>query len=271
MTGEDLRALQKTMVDAMAVVDKICRDNNIKYYMVKGTLLGAVRHKGFIPWDLDSDFAMFRDDYEKFLTFASILDTSEFKLQHVGADENCDITFARLLVNKVKIRKSSDTTRNLHLDIFVLDYLESENRITELIKEKIVLFLGYVQSYRVNRWSIKGKNSWWKNLLIRIGAYITRNFNGENFDKLTRKIAGCKYYKTDYAAILNSRYGYSKEKYKCVDFSNTIELEFEGHKFYAPAGYHEILNKTYGNYMKLPPKDKRYPIYFESAEVLLEQ
>jgi lipopolysaccharide cholinephosphotransferase len=268
MNLEELRRIQLMQADALTIVDAICRQNNLKYFMIAGTLLGAVRHSGFVPWDIDSDIAMYRSDYEKFLKIANPSIPPEYTLQYTAVDPDCEISFARMLLNNAFLVKPSGSTSKFHLDIFILDYVEPEKRLLGTVKENILLYLSYVRSYRVNKWKLSGRNAWWKNFLIRSGHIFTKHMNGEDFDNLLLKITKYKNYKTAYTSITSSSYGYVKNSYRTSCFEDVVELDFEGNKRFAPKGYDEILRQTYGEYMVPPPENKRWPSYFKDSKVV---
>src|SRR5699024_7471673 len=124
-TGDEIKEVQKDQLDILIEFDRICKKNNIKYQLFAGTLLGAIRHKGFIPWDDDIDVCMLREDYEKFLNICNKDMKNEYFLQTYNSDTNYIMQFAKLRKNNTifleRVTANCDIHHGVYIDIFPLD------------------------------------------------------------------------------------------------------------------------------------------------------
>ena len=138
MQAEDLRKLQKTEADILYQVADICDRHNICYFLIDGTLLGAVRHNGFIPWDDDVDIAMPREEYERFITIAIQELPSQYKLRNYRTSEDYEKLVTRVVNEKVKLYHDSYTggeqVQNAWIDIFPLDGMPNNKVLFQLHK-----------------------------------------------------------------------------------------------------------------------------------------
>lgn len=252
LNDEYLRKLQHEMLTLLIEVDRICRKHNIQYFISYGTLIGAIRHKGFIPWDDDMDIEMLREDYEKFCEVCKTeLDDSKFFLQNQETDKHYNWVFGKLkLKNTSYIRTGQEHLKQkdgIFIDIFPLDSITNNK-----YKQKISMVI--CKACRKILWSEVGKRTVkpiylrWVYFLLsfiprKLIICIFRFFSGLDNKKETPYLVSHNYFS---GYIFDRRW-----------FAEKITVKFEGHEFYAPKGYHQILTSIYGDYMKLPPKDKR--------------
>jgi lipopolysaccharide cholinephosphotransferase len=251
-----LRDAQLIMMDVLKEVHRICENNDIKYFLSDGTLLGAVRHKGFIPWDDDLDISMLRDDYEKFLSVAMKELSEEFFLQTFDTDPNYKLYHIPLKVrhNKSVFIEEDEDNRKYHqgiyIDIFPIDRVPDSK----------------------SKFFIQSKLS--KLLVIMKMKMSTRDFPSLNFFVRTFfQVLGLGISYKFIKKILFSTHKWNKESksnlyYHGVEllWSNVFKAEhlfplkkikFEDSEFWAPNKPEEILTIMYGDFMKLPPEDKR--------------
>lgn len=254
---ETLKHLQNVELMILKDFIKICKENNLKYYIYGGSLLGAVRHKGFIPWDDDIDVIMFREDYEKFKKIFLQLDQDKYDLL---THENYDDYFFLFLKIVLKDTKFEEWWVNqvsfdegINIDIFVLDYVSS-NKIKRLYQTKICRILDRLltlSSIKLKGYSFiveKASNTMHFFLnLFKIKPLII-------IKKCESLLKGCG----DSELVCDISALHHPQIYRKIDFGNGIEIEFEDIKVNAPINYDSILKQIYGDYMQLPPKEDRY-------------
>lgn len=260
MDEMNIEEIKKKQLQILKYVHRFCCDNKIKYFLSGGTLLGSIRHKGYIPWDDDIDIMMLREDYEIFCsTFNEKSNEKKIELFTYKNINNFQYPFCKVCdLNTILLENQDLDTSNLlgiNIDVFPIDtYLAMKeakniyNRISWLRK----IFI--VKTIKVN-WKSR---SIWKNLILCCGKIIFCFFNPlflikkiDNIAQNDKNIDECKF-----AGCVVWGYGKQEILPKMI-FSDTIEVDFEGYKFYAPKNYHEYLTALYGDYMKLPPIEKR--------------
>lgn len=247
--------LRKIQLNILKTIHSICEENNITYYICSGTLLGAVRHKGYIPWDDDIDIMLLRDDYEKLI---KILKKQE-KFRWLGIlDHNCKgyyYPFAKAVDNRTVAKMEDNLTdHGIWVDIFPCDNLP-DNKIIRYIfvmknffKRSVVMSMttDFSSNQKIRHWFIK-------KMLNIYSKTINKQKYAENYYNYEKKY--CK--KTsNYIGIMFSQYKLKE----CFDLSLLGKPQlysFENEKFYGPSKAHEYLEHLYGNYMELPPKNER--------------
>lgn len=259
MKNIGLKEIQQLELEIMKDVHRFCKENNIKYYLSGGTLLGAIRHKGFIPWDDDIDIIMPRPDYERFIkeykskkpyyTLTCIQNNS----QHL-------FTFAKLFDSRtIKIEKGLDYSNanrgGVEIDIFPMDGLpKDENKSDRYFKNQKNIF----RCYSLAVGELKNSKNIFKKILKYIPLKVCKFIGKEYFINLINNRAKkYNFNDSEYVACSIVPYYGNKERILKEDYINQIEVEFESEVFYAPKGYHKYLSNLYGNYMELPPKEKR--------------
>lgn len=254
----ELKQLQKTELEMLIEFDRICRKYHIRYSLDGGTLLGAVRHKGFIPWDDDIDVIMRREEYFKFRKACKRdLDCSRFFLQDYRTDSGYRWGYAKLRRNGTEfVRKGQERLKQhsgIFMDIFVVDNVPDDyvsRRVHHffcfLIRKALYAEVGkYNEANPILRQIYRMLSRLPRDLLFSM-----RNGLAARADKKPTELIS--HYTLEYPK--HCRYGLPG---KCFD--ELTELEFEGRKFYAFRDYNLYLSTYYGDYMTLPPKEKRKP------------
>lgn len=254
LSKDELRNLQ---LNILKYIHEVCTENNITYYIFFGTLIGAVRHKGFIPWDDDIDICMKREDYNKFAKI--VKKQNKYDILSYETDPKYYFAFARVSdKNTQLILKNIREVNNfgVFIDVFQIDNAPFENEIEEWYSEynSLTKRIRYTIPSKLKKTDLKGKLSRIKNYPARI-YYGVRNFN-KYMQKRNELITKYNSIETNQCIIAGTPYG-TKAIFDKEDFNGVTELEFEGMKVYAPIGYDKLLKQLYGNYMELPPESKR--------------
>lgn len=252
---KQLRKLQMLELELLVEVDRICKKCDIKYNIIAGTLLGAVRHKGFIPWDDDADVAMLRDEYEKFRKACeSELDRSKYYFQDYRNTSGYRWGYGKLRCKETlflrEYQEHMPYDQGVFIDIFPMDYVPSGH-----ILSKVHNFKCYV--VRKILWSEVGKYAH-KNRMIRI-VYRALSRIPESSAKSILKRLEKKSYEnpTPYVRMLMFPNPNKKMSYN-IDWYLSREIyTFEGKSFYGAKDYDGYLKHCYGEYKVLPPVDKR--------------
>lgn len=254
-----LREIQLEELEILKNVVKYLENNNLNYYLCAGTLLGAIRHNGFIPWDDDIDICMPREDYNKFIKICSGKEINEnYSLKSIEKN-NSKYPFAKIVNNKIIIESKSSEDKNLWIDIFPIDGFPDDYKESVKITKKIEFCKGLIYLHTI---SFKGilkerksvKNKMQKIILKPIAMIIPTKIISKIMIKITTSY---KYSESKFVGGYIWGYGICERLEKEKFVSEAIEIEFEGNIFKIPKGYDLYLTSIYGEYMKLPPEDKR--------------
>lgn len=260
-------------LEALKKIDEICTKNNFRYYLAYGTLLGAIRHKGFIPWDDDVDIWMPRPDYEKFVKYC--IDNEKnigyYKLAHYSNNINYCMGMARFFDVRTKVHENHVREYGLgvFIDVYPLDGCGDSEKMAQhiFVKNRTRRFLAGIGAPAKYEKSKSGLIS----DFIKFCCYKYANCVGINrilrkmdYQSMKYKFEE-KYVATTVWAIY--RRGKLKQdwmgKSNSVDifkrewFDNILRVDFESIKVNIPSGYHKILSHRYGEYMKCPPVNEQ--------------
>ncbi len=253
---QTLRTLQLTELEMLKEVDRICRKYHIRYSLDGGTLLGAVRHNGFIPWDDDADVVMLRPEYKKFYRACKKeLDTERFFLQDFRTDENYRWGYSKMRRNgTVFLREGQEHggwNQSVFIDIFVYDRVPDG-----FLWRRLHLFVCYC--IRKGLYSEVGKKSA-PTVLLRKWYSLINKIPRNSWVRLLEKTAG-HVNKKRTELVRHMTYPYRKAcRYglpgECFDAYR--EKDFEGYNFKIFDNYDLYLSRLYGDYMTLPPEKDR--------------
>ena len=259
----DLDEIHKVTLDVVKKIISICEEQNITYYTMYGSLIGAVRHKGFIPWDDDFDIMMLRPDYDRFMQYC--IENSEalypYKLinRNTAKDYAFNISrFCDCRYEMIRDNNESSAGMGIFVDIYPFDGLG--NSATKIREETLVKKQALIHAISWAESSKWFSNNLLKNL-IKIPLCLLFHMGGKNYwlNRLKKyreknsvndsKYVGCMVW--DPGMVF-----FEKEW-----FSKTRLMDFEDIKVTVPYNYHEVLVTSYGNYMELPPKEAQVPTH----------
>lgn len=271
MPDNTLKTLQFAELDILKQVKKICDNNNIIYYAVGGTLLGAVRHKGFIPWDDDIDIAIPRPDYDRFLTIAMQELKEPYQLTTIDNRPNGFCYYYARAENKSVLIERVETKMKkvvpAWIDIFPLDGVPSDRKtIRRWMKRgnfgRILLDASqysYLAAAKPKNESIRSRfiNEWFYRM--RFDRLISTEYSWRFLNNIITKY---DYNTCRYVTNFCGRYGLKEITLKDV-FGNGTQILFEDLVIRAPSKYDVYLRQIYGDYMMLPPENERTGHYIK--------
>lgn len=248
---ELLRRIQLIELEMLLEFDRICRKHNLKYTLAWGTLLGAIRHGGFIPWDDDVDVLMLYEDYRRFLEIApQELDTEKFFLRTIETDKDCNLTFAQIKRNNTVFLRAGRENYNTHKGVF-MDILPlfngSKSTVVHYFQHKICRF------FKTMTWAHMGANSERNPIKRWYYLQLARVPNNKSYSLFLKFATMIKEKSENLAYLSVVRNPKCKAITKRSNYEDLIEVDFEGHSFYAPKNYDEILRYAYSDdYLRYP-------------------
>ena len=254
ITYAELRTIQ---LEVLQYVHNFCQERNIKYSLAYGTLLGAVRHGGYIPWDDDIDIAMLRDDYEQFAKeFNS--EKGPYRFYDCRNDKDVHIAFGKVADTRTLIEEGA-STKNLGvaIDVFPIDelcdtYEESRKyyRSFNFAKNLLILKCRKVSDVR----------SWWKKPLFATVKLLFFLYPLHQIPvNMTRRLLRHKIPNPLYVGLVCGTSTKNSNIVSRMLWSDFCEIEFEGYRFMSIKDTHTYLTNEYGDYMKLPPEKEQVP------------
>lgn len=272
MNDELLQQLKETELEMLKVFSRICEENNLEYYLIGGSCLGAVRHNGFIPWDDDIDIGMPRKDYLEFEKIAEKELGNDFFFQNYHTDPECGLIFAKIRKNGTIMSERYNSNVKMHkgvwIDIFPYDIvpdgdvkLKFRFWIIQIIRNLYIVRCGY--SLPGHHAGIVNTIYWLFQRLIKI---IPIRFFVLLLDKLMLKEQ--YQYNNKNRLLFGGGYGLKDLMPKTL-FDEKILTKFEDAQFYIYKDYDLYLTKLYGNYMELPPEEKRVAGLHEIVKIKL--
>lgn len=283
----EMKQVWAAQLEVLNDVDKACRENGIQYFAEWGTLLGAVRHHGFIPWDDDMDICMKRPDYNRFLEIAEKIMPSNYKIYNLKSHNN-DGNMVSRIINTDQISYDAEKLKKYHgvpyvigLDIFPLDYISDNKEDDELQSNVIVMIssiMNVIKSIQDNNVQLDEENLTQINMQLSqveniCGVTINREDDiVQQLNILIDRMCGIyRENEAEYITIMLLWVGGKNYRFPKKYYDKAIRIPFENTTIPVPYAYDSILKKKYGDYMQLVHTwdSHDYP-FFESQKKIIE-
>lgn len=244
----------EVLIGILKYIDEVCRENNIKYTLIGGSLIGTIRHQGIIPWDDDIDIALIKSEYDKLIEVLKKSTNEQYKLLNHSTNSSYYMNFSKIIDLRTSLKEeccNDISDYGIYVDIFCY-YNTPNNKILRNIH-------GSILKFEKNLLTTSYKEKKYNNILFNIGAFIAR-FIGSNFWYILLNKTQNLYNKNNKSKYVVSNwmcYSLKKEikerdlfkKYKYSKFENIDVMIIEK--------YDKFLRGTFGDYMQLPPEEKR--------------
>lgn len=252
---EEMKNLQVTM---LGEIDAFCKVNNLQYFLFAGTLIGAVRHHGYIPWDDDLDICMKRKDYDFFFRNFNKNREDSYRAICFENDPEYYLASGKVIDDRTVLIENtqSDYQIGVYIDVFPMDKVPGDERQFKMMNRQIGLYRNMLLLKNV---TIQKGRSVAKNTVLAISKVLLKAVPRLFILKQIRKIA-TRYEDNEDASRIADISVFTwgtRELFPAEDLYECINMEFEGNQWPVPKNYHHVLSSMYGEYMKLPPKEKQ--------------
>lgn len=250
MTKEELHSV---LLDIMTCIDEFCEKNNIRYSLGGGSLLGAIRHKGFIPWDDDLDIMMPRPDYDRFKKlFNGYNSNYRFIYAEKSDTINSPLPFGKVCDVRTKVLegRSPLNKSGVYVDVFPIDGMPTNVRLCKFFLKCVNQFVQALYYKNLEYADLSTIISKLKKILFSFWSYKQLGSCINSISSLFN------YNNAKFAGAVTGVYG-MKERYRKEIFDFYIKVPFENKNFYIIADFEEYLKQHYNNYMEIPPKHKQ--------------
>ena len=268
---ELVKFVQGLTFEMLKDIDAYCKQNDIMYFLSGGSCLGAIRHKGFIPWDDDIDLMLPREDYEKFLKGFSNYKTDLYKVGSLYTDDEWKRPAARIWNTKTKLRQKTYDEREMGIfvDVFPIDGLPTNALVRWIHYRKIQLL-------NILRVSCLRKGYFENEKYVFIKRIIDLFLRGKNARGFAVKMDNAakrqSFNSSQYVGAILAQHYWDKETIKKEFMDRAVNTPFVDGEYPIPIGYDTYLHNLYGDYMMIPPgaEEKGYS-HIQGWDIILEE
>ena len=267
MENDIVKQMQKISYGILCYIDDFCKENDINYYLSGGSCLGAVRHKGFIPWDDDVDIMMPRPDYEKFIKVFADKGDKKYAIGSLDTNEKWVRTYARVWRTDTKLTQKilKEEDMGLFVDIFPIDGLPD-------LKFGQFLFYRKIRLLNIFRYESLRQGFYEGERLQRTKKLLSSFMKKFDARKMSFRLEKCAkkyaFMNSRYVAVSMAVHYFDKETVPYEAMAEPVYMRFEDREFPIPCGYDVYLKALYGDYMQIP-KDKK--LHLEGWDVSLSE
>ena len=249
--------VQLMLLELMKKVHTYLNENNLKYYLLGGSALGAVRHNGFIPWDEDIDIGMFREDYEKFIELCGDFD-EEYDVVNMHNSKNCDCCITRIYFKNTiiddKTLSATKLDKRLYFDVFPIDNVPENADERDKYEKKIKSLKNLISLIDVRNYN-NGKLELFAKRIVSLFLKPFRNVILKKCNELMKLYMNEQ---TSFVCSLCSQYTFKRQLMPKSYYGNPTLHVFDDAEFYIPEQADKYLSALFGSdYMQVPPEDKR--------------
>lgn len=258
-----LEDYKRVLINTFKAFDTFCLENNLKYFGGGGTAIGAIRHHGIIPWDDDIDVCMIREDYNRFLSLKGKLDSSKYRIVDTS-EKGYYLPFAKFIDSNTTLWEYEEKKCliGVFIDVFPLDHTDGNKAKIIPFREKYMAnCVRYARGFEDNFCEtslkkLKSKNIkdtiyWLMNVLYYKPFHFFYKYKFKKNESIIRNGKG------NYLLNFYSPYPIERELFPAEWFQYQITLPFESITIKLPNGYDNMLSQLFGDYMKMPPVEKR--------------
>lgn len=265
-----IEEIQRASYDILVKIAGICKEQELRYCLIYGTLIGAVRHKGFIPWDDDLDIMMPRPDYERLLAYMREhrKELEPLEVFEPGEKKKYPYMIARISDSRYELETDNEEDYGIgvFIDIYPYDGLGNTPKEACSFGMKGDRLSSLCFQATRQRYAVGTTKSTLRKLLKLPVFWFARLVGKDYFQKKLSSLAGVKAYdSSEYVGCVVWLSGGKKDIFKREWFEKPVEISFCGGSFHAPKEYDKVLRHAYGDYMQLPPPEERIRQHFYRA------
>ncbi|MCI6805660.1 MAG: LicD family protein [Prevotella sp.] len=273
LSAEELKEWKRIITDVLREFHDICHRNGFRYFACGGTAIGAVRHKGIIPWDDDIDVSMPRPDYDRFINYCMSHDLGDYEMAGPHITENYAVPFIKLCSKKTTLIEEEDTPCLIgaYIDIFPLDGTCDDIQEAVMLKKRYNRIWNKLEaistrnSFPEYMALLKTPHEWGRFAIKTIGFFFRkplRKYILRLLDNISRKYP---FESSSNVIVYCGSYNEKEIMPKSFCEGTDISMPFENISINMPSGYDDYLTRIYGDYMQLPPVEKQVTHHFHAV------